>query len=122
MTTAGSDRRRRAQRLPVSAEGRLEGRVPSAVALMDLSLTGCLVRAPRALEPGAIFDLRVPLEGFELLGKVRVADCSLDGTSAGAAPSWLSGLEFLALPVEQGERLRQYLDRRRRPGADSPAR
>ena len=119
MTTPGSSRRRRAERVPVAIEGRLEGRSAGTVTVVDLSLTGCLVRGTRALEPGAIFDLRVPLPAFEMVAKVRIADCSRDGTSPGDAPVWLSGIEFLTLSVEHRDHLRHFLEgARRRPGAD----
>ena len=44
-------------------EGSLTGRVVHPVRLVDLSLTGCLVRCDTLLEPGAILDLRLQLGG-----------------------------------------------------------
>jgi hypothetical protein len=122
--TADAERRRRAERVPLQVEGCLEGRTQTAVLIRDISQTGCCVHCARRLEPGAIFDLRVPLPAFELLVKVRVADCSRDGASPEEAPSWLAGIEFLAAPVEQLEHLRSFIadSRPRRPGADPPPR
>lgn len=119
---AGS--RRRAPRLATSLGGRLAARRPHPVTVLDLSLTGCLVRCDALLEPGAILDLEVLLLPEPLHAKVRVADSSVDG-SAGAARAepYLAGLEFLGLAPRESDRLRRFLDeeRRRRQRADAGA-
>lgn len=123
MSTPGSSRRRRAERIPVSLAAELQGRGTVPIVVVDISLSGALVRVPRAVDPGSIFDLHLPLPSGNLRGKVRVADCSRDGNSGEETPVWLSGIEFLAFAVEDRERLRQYLEgARRRPGADPPSR
>jgi hypothetical protein len=122
--TEDAERRRRTPRVRVQAEGQLVGRTQTTVSLLDLSLSGCLTRCTKPVEPGAIFDLRVPLPSFELIAKARVADCSRDGASPEEAPTWLAGIEFLAVSVDQLERLRVFIAeaRPRPPRADPPAR
>jgi c-di-GMP-binding flagellar brake protein YcgR len=107
--------RRRAPRLPMDVEAALSGRTTRSVRLMDLSLTGCLVRCPDRLDPGAILDLRLSLDGADFTAKVRVAEASLEGASPTAdSPSYLAGLEFLGLAAREETELRLFLDTRRR--------
>ena len=112
--------RRRAPRLAIQVQGRLSGRAPRDITVLDLSETGCLVRATLAFEPGAILDLELSLPDKPLSAKVRVVDSSLDGTAEPGVAPWLVGLQFLTLPVHEYERLRRFLDeeRRRRRSAD----
>ncbi len=112
--------RRRAPRLAIQVGGRLTGRSPREVTVIDLSVTGCLVRSDVAAEPGAIFDLELGLPEKPMVAKVRVADSSLDGTAGPGLAPWLVGLQFLSLPAHEHERLRRFLDeeRRRRRSAD----
>ena len=56
---------RRAPRLPVDLEGSLRGRVVHPVRLLDLSLTGCLVRCDARLDPGAILLFSVVTQRAE---------------------------------------------------------
>jgi c-di-GMP-binding flagellar brake protein YcgR len=120
--TEDAERRRRTTRVRVQAEGQLVGRTQTSVSLLDLSLSGCLTRCTKAVEPGAIFDLRVPLPTFELRAKARVADCSRDGASPEEAPTWLAGIEFLAVSVEQLEQLRLFIaEARPRPPRADPS-
>ena len=117
--------RRRAPRLlAVNRAGRLTGRAPHPVLVVDLSLTGCLVRCETLLDGGAVLDLEIALEDGPLAAKVRVADASVDGTAAAGSPQCLAGLEFLGLPAREQSRLRRFLDeeRRRRRSADASAR
>ncbi len=101
------------------------GRSPRPVRVVDLSLTGCLVRGETAYDHGAILDLELALHPEPIRGKVRVTDSYLDGGSAPATPArYLCGLEFLRLPPREEARLRRFLDeeRRRRRSADTAAR
>ncbi len=115
MAKATEPTRRRAPRIRAQLEGSLVGRSPHAVAVLDLSLTGCLLRCDTLLDHGAIFDLRVELDGDPFSAKVRVADASLDGACApGEARRYLTGLEFLGLSAREETRLRRFLDEARR--------
>lgn len=119
---AGS--RRRSPRLATSLAGRLAGRKTHPITVIDVSLTGCLVRCDALLEPGAILDLEVELPPEPLHAKVRVAESSLDGSAKepGTEP-YLAGLEFLGLAPRESDRLRRFLEeeRRRRQHADAGA-
>jgi hypothetical protein len=107
-----SGARRRADRLPLEVPGLLSGRSPRPVSLVDLSLTGCLVRCDSLLDHGAILDLRTELEGEPFAAKVRVTGASVDGAAAGDAHC-LAGLEFLSLPALESARLRRFVERER---------
>jgi hypothetical protein len=113
--------RRRAPRLAaVNRPGRLTGRAPHPVTVVDLSLTGCLARCETLLDGGAVLDLEIALDDGPLTAKVRVADASVDGTAPAGSLQCLAGLEFLGLPAREESRLRRFLDeeRRRRRSAD----
>ena len=103
--------------------GRLLGRVAHPVTVVDLSATGCLVQCGTLLDPGAILDLALEMEGQALRARVKVAESYVDGTAPAAGPGYLAGLEFLGLPPRGADRLRRFLDeeRRRRQRADAPA-
>ena len=116
--------RRRAPRRPTDLEGSLQGRSRRSVSVVDLSLTGCLVRGDQALDRGAILDLRLELFPRPIEVKVRVAGSSVEGESlAAGSPHYLTGLQFLALPLGAAARLRTFLvtERRRRGGALPPS-
>ena len=125
MTASKPASRRRAPRLTVERPGRLKGRLPHAITVIDVSQTGCLVRCGTLLKPGAILDFEMDFDDGPLATKVRVADASVDG-SAGAdeEQGCLAGLEFLGLPPREDARLRRFLDeeRRRRRSADASPR
>ena len=89
--------------------------------MLDLSLTGCLVRCGAALDQGAILDLDLRLDPDPFAAKVRVTGASLDGSSlAGEPPRYLAGLAFLGLPAREEARLRRFLqEERRRRSADA---
>ena len=114
--------RRRAPRLATRLPGRLNGRVPRPVTVVDLSVTGCLVQCGSLLDHGAILDLDLDVAGEPLFARVRVAEAYVDG--AAPAAGYLAGLEFLGLPPRGAERLRRFLDdeRRRRRNADAQPR
>jgi hypothetical protein len=124
MTVSKQVWRRRAPRLSVDRPGRLSGRLPQPIGVLELSLTGCLVRCGTLLDLGAILDLEIVLEDGPLTAKVRVADASVDGAATGAdRPGCLAGLEFLGLPAREAARLRRFLDEeRRRRSADAAPR
>lgn len=123
-SSVAPSRTRRHPRLAVDLEATLVGRVVHPVRLLDLSLGGCLVRCDALLEPGAILDLRLTLQGDPFTATVRVIDSSLDGSAAAAQPaSTLAGLDFVSLPARDESRLRRFLEdeRRRRRSADAPS-
>jgi hypothetical protein len=125
MTASKPASRRRAPRLSVDRPGIVKGRLPHAITVIDLSLTGCLVRCGTLLKAGAIMDFEMSLEDGPLSAKVRVAEASVDGAAAGSEGSGcLAGLAFLSLPPREDARLRRFLDeeRRRRRGADASPR
>ena len=125
MTASKPASRRRAPRLTVERPGRLKGRLPHAIVVIDLSLTGCLVRCGTLLKSGAILDFEMDLDDGPLSTKVRVADASVDGVARGEdGQACLAGLSFLGLPPREDARLRRFLDeeRRRRRGADASPR
>ena len=114
MAKPGDVGRRKAPRLPVQIVGSLAGRAAHRVDIVDLSLTGCLVRSPTALDAGAILDLALTLQADPFRAKVRVVESSLDGAGAPQSPRYLAGLEFVALPAGEAVRLRRFLDDERR--------
>jgi hypothetical protein len=125
MTASKPASRRRAPRLSVERAGRLKGRLPHAITVIDLSLTGCLVRCGTLLKSGAILDFEMDLDDGPLSTKVRVAEASVDGSAgAGDSQSCLAGLEFMGLPPREDARLRRFLDeeRKRRQSADASPR
>ena len=125
MEKAREGRRRRAPRLAVELPGSLMSRRSRAVTVVDLSLTGCLVRGDAALDTDQVLDLRMELDSAPFTAKVRVTESYLDGSAGSAAsPRYLAGLAFLGLQAQEEARLRRFLDeeRRRRRGADTPPR
>ena len=125
MTASKPASRRRAPRLSVERPGRLKGRVPHPITVIDVSLTGCLVRCGNLLKPGAILDFEMDLDDGPVTTKVRIADASVDGAASGeSGQGCLAGLEFLGLPPREDARLRRFLDeeRRRRRSADASPR
>ena len=125
MTASKPASRRRAPRLSVERPGRLKGRLPHVITVIDLSLTGCLVRCGTLLKGGAILDFEMELDDGPLSTKVRVAEASVDGSARGEeGQGCLAGLEFLGLPPREDARLRRFLDeeRRRRRSADASPR
>jgi hypothetical protein len=124
MTATKPASRRRAPRLSVDRPGSLKGRRPRAITVMDLSLTGCLVRCDTLLVHGAILDLEIVLDDGPLPMRVRVVESSLDGAAVAEAGACLAGLEFVGLPPREDARLRRFLDeeKRRRRSADASPR
>ena len=123
MTAGRNAGRRRTLRLPVHRDGSLSGRQPRPVELLDLSLSGCLVRCDVPLDAGRILDLELRLDE-PLHAKVKVTNTCLDGAVAsGQARRFLAGLEFLGLSAREQAGLRRFLEdeRRRRRSADAAA-
>jgi len=103
-------RPRRSPRIPVELPGALSRRVCWDVTVLDLSLTGCLLRCPMWLDTGAIVDVNADLGARRLAAKARVIDASLDGAALPGPTQYLVGLEFLGLPVRDESALRAFLD------------
>jgi hypothetical protein len=113
--TMQSDVRRRAPRIALAIQGSLSGRRRSVawdVGVLDVSVSGCLVRCPTALALGEILDLRLPLDDQAVLAKVQVADSSIDG--AASEPGFLVGLRFFQLPAQDEAKLRVFIDAQKR--------
>jgi hypothetical protein len=93
------------------------------IRLLDLSLTGCLVRCDARLDAGSILDLSLTLGAEPFSAKVRVIDSSLDGSAAEGPLCAMAGLDFVSLAAKDETRLRRFLEeeRRRRRSADAPA-
>jgi hypothetical protein len=122
VTIAKGAPRRRAPRFATRLPGSLLARAAQEVCVLDVSRTGCLVQCASRLDPGAIFDLRLRLGDDDFAAKVRVADASLDGAAEGGRESYLAGLEFLGLPVQQEVLLLRFIEaERRKRGADPAA-
>jgi hypothetical protein len=116
--------RRRSPRLSIELEASLSGRSSRPVTVIDLSLTGCLVRCDALLEPGTVLDLSIRIDATPFAVKVQVAEACVDGASLNAqAPGFLAGLRFLGMPAAAAIQLRKFLEaeRRRRRSAHSPA-
>jgi hypothetical protein len=108
---------RRQPRLRVDLAARVLGRTPRAARVLDLSLTGCLLRSEAGLDVGTVVDIRIELPAGELTAKGRVAETSLDGDSLShGAPQHLAGIEFLRLPAAGETLLRGFLDAERKRG------
>jgi hypothetical protein len=124
MSAKDDTRRRRAPRQQIRLEGSLSGRASREVTLVDLSVTGCLLRSCTRLDHGAILDLSLQLDDGPLAAKVRVTETSLDGACAeGEEKRFLTGLEFLGLPPRDAERIRNLMSQeRRKRSADATAR
>jgi hypothetical protein len=75
--------------------------------VVDLSLTGCLVRCGTLLKSGAILDFEMDLDDGPLSAKVRVADASVDGAPRGGrpGPAW-PAFRSWGLPPREDARLR----------------
>ena len=74
--------------------------------LVDLSLTGCLLRSEEPVAQDSIHDLELVLPGGALQAKARAAASSRDG----ADQAFLVGFEFIQMPASGEARLRAFLD------------
>jgi hypothetical protein len=100
---------RKTARIPVQLSGRVIARSDWTVGIVDLSVSGCLVLSPAALDGGAIIDVHVEIPGQKLSLKGRVIHSSLDGASL-ERRRYLVGLEFMGLPAREEKDLRVYLE------------
>jgi hypothetical protein len=100
---------RRALRVPVALRGSLSHGASWAVAVQDLSLTGCLLQCPASLDTGTIVDVNVEMGPCVLAAKARVIDAALDGAALPLGMQYLLGLEFLGLPARDEADLRLFL-------------
>lgn len=80
--------------------------------LVDLSITGCLVRMEEPLDNGSIHDLEVRLPDGGLQTKARVTEASRDGLAGGAgdAARFLVGFDFLQVSARDQASLRGFLE------------
>src|SRR5689334_17869765 len=65
---------RRAPRVPVDLRGSVSHRGSWDVSVLDLSVGGCLLQSPGALDSGTIVDLGVEVGARRLTAKARVID------------------------------------------------
>jgi c-di-GMP-binding flagellar brake protein YcgR len=107
--------RRRARRVAVTLAGTLVGKPSRPVTVVDLSLTGCLLRTDAALHRGSIHDLEFPLRDAAIKTKARVTEMSKDGAAQAAA--YLIGVQFLEMNAKHEAALRAYLAGLRRTDA-----
>lgn len=120
----GGVEERRGPRLSVDLPAVIGGRTARPVRVIDLSVVGCLVRSESELADGAVVDVTLALPDGPLRAKARAAGSSLDGEAPPGPPSYLTGLEFLALGAAEQARLRAFLDaeaKRRRVAHTPPA-
>jgi hypothetical protein len=109
MAMGNIKKERKTPRLSVQLAGRVLARADWPVGIVDLSLGGCLVQSPAALDGGSIIDVHVEIPGQKLSLKGRVVHSSLDGASLGSR-RFLVGLEFMGLPAREEKDLRIYLE------------
>jgi hypothetical protein len=108
---------RRTARVRVDLSGRVTAHTHWTVGIVDLSLGGCLVQCPAALDGGAIIDVHVEIPGQRLNLKGRVVHSSLDGDSL-EDHRYLVGLEFMGVPAREERDLRLYLEHEGRRRSD----
>src|SRR5262249_57218833 len=85
-------------------------RAQVAARLIDLSLGGALLDLATSLEVGAIHDFSLQLDGEMVWVQAEVRRCY-----AVRSGSYQLGVEFIGIDPHDQQRLRAYLDRRRRP-------
>jgi len=117
MSPMSTGSRRGARRVAVALTGTLVGKTSRPVTVVDLSLTGCLLRTDAALHRGSIHDLEFPLQDAAIRTKARVTEMSRDGAADAAA--YLVGVQFFEMNAKHEAALRAYLAGRRR--SDAPA-
>jgi PilZ domain len=103
------------------AVGRGGSAAPDHARTVNISLTGVLIAAPFACQPGEELDLTFPLDAGEQLAAVAQV-VRIDGRSNPAVGEWLLGCQFVELPVEERCRLAKFLMRRRKAVIDAHAR
>src|ERR1700694_997074 len=86
MEKAREGRGRRAPRLAVELPGALVSRRSRTVTVVDLSLTGCLVRCDAALDVDQVLDLRTELGSSPFTAKVRLTESYLNGSAGSGGP------------------------------------
>ena len=87
-----------------------------------MSLSGCLVQCPAALDHDAIVDVELDIGSGKLEVKARVVYSSVDGPALPEETRHLIGLEFIGLPAREEAELRRFLmDELRRHGLPSLA-
>jgi hypothetical protein len=114
---AGEAQKRRSRRTRTRLSGVLIGRTRQEVEVLDLSVTGCLVRCRTPFDPGMVLDLEIRIGAECLRSKARIVETSVDGESLGRhTKRHLIGLSFLATPSADEYVLRRFLrDQQSRP-------
>jgi hypothetical protein len=100
----GGMERRRSERVPMPATG---GPVSVVGArLVDVSPYGMMIESPLAMSQDAVLKFRLSVEGRKADVSARVACCR---PRAGVRHSYGVGLEFLDLPAEVRDQIRDVL-------------
>jgi hypothetical protein len=101
-----SAERRRAERVPMPPVG---GPVSVVGArLVDVSAYGMMIESPVAMTEDAVLQFRLSVEGRKTDVSARVACCT---SRPGTRRSYGIGLEFLDLPAEVRDQIRDVLIR-----------
>jgi hypothetical protein len=104
--TAAGPERRRWTRVPMAPTG---GPVSVMGArLIDVSPYGMMIESPVAMKEDAVLQFRLAVEGRKTDVSARVACCT---ARAGARHAYGVGLEFVNLPGEVREQIRDVLAR-----------
>ena len=113
MSTPGASagpERRRVERVPMAPVG---GPVSVVGArLVDVSPYGMMIESPVAMKEDAVLQFRLAVEGRKTDVSARVACCT---ARAGTRHAYGVGLEFVNLPSELREQIRDVLVRHATP-------
>jgi PilZ domain len=108
--TPSGRERRRAERVLMAPTG---GPVSVVGArLIDVSPYGMMIESPLAMAEDAVLQFRLAVEGRKTDVSARVACCT---QRAGARPTYGIGLEFLDMPSEVRDQIRDVLARHPTP-------
>lgn len=104
--TPSGPERRRAERVPMAPKG---GPVSVVGArLIDVSPYGMMIESPLAMTEDAVLQFRLAVEGRKTDVSARVACCT---ARAGARHAYGVGLEFLDMPADVRDQIRDVLTR-----------
>lgn len=109
-----ADNRRGAPRTDIV--GTLSGEVSvlAPITVTNLSRTGVLIECGHPLIVGSANDLRLHLDGDEVVAMVRVAHCRIAKLGR-AVVRYAAGLEFVDLQPHDAAAVAAYIDRLNRP-------
>ena len=102
------DRERRAPRLTLDARVEGHAQFRTDVRVVDLSPSGALLGSPRHLALGSELSVELPLDGAPLMVRANVVHCNAHEPHE-EEPLYRVGVRFIALPVSQRDRIRDYI-------------